>query len=82
MIYELSEEGRQITYSDWRKMGGCGVPNGTRATCNLGPMAHWNINELTLGQIEDACPYTGRCFARFAVEHLNHHKIAVPYVRK
>lgn len=79
MIYKLSETGRRRTYFDWRKMGGCGVPNNTRATTHLGPMVHWDVQNLTLGQIEDACPYTGRCFARFAVEHLGRPTMVVPY---
>ena len=79
MIYKLSESGRRYTYYNWRKMGGCGVPNNTNATDHLGPIAHWNVKNLTLGQIEDACPYTGRVFARFAVEHLDRQAMAVPY---
>jgi len=77
-IYQLSEPGRNVTYAAWRKMGGCGLPNNTHAPGQLGPIAHWKT-EVTLGQIEDVCPYTGRCLAYFAVEHLNRLDMAVPY---
>lgn len=83
MIYKLSETGRQVTYAEWRKIGGCGMPNSSNAmNGNLGPMARWDIHKITLGDIEDSCPYTGRCFARFAVEHLSRTNMSVPYSTK
>ncbi len=79
MIYKLSDIGRNITYAEWRKFGGCGLPKSTLAYKKLGPIAHWDMNKLTLGEIENACPYTGRSFARFAVEHLDRPSMGVPY---
>jgi len=77
-IYQLSDSGRQMTFKAWKKAGGCGVPNNSNAFRGLGPLAGWRA-EMTLGEIEDACPYTGRCIARFAVEHLEKTDMAIPY---
>lgn len=79
MIYQLSDTGRRLTYGEWKKAGGCSPPGRTMAYGTLGPIAHWDIDKLTLGDIEDACPYTGRDFARFAVEHLRKPSLAMPY---
>lgn len=68
-IFRLSEKGRRLTYKRWIHMGGCGLPNCTHAYEILGARAHWNEN-TTLKQIEDACPFTGRVFARFAIDIL------------
>ena len=79
MIYRLSDEGRKMTYFEWRKIGGCGMPNWNMTGRTLGPMARWDVHTLTLGEIEDACPGTGRSFARFAVEHLGRTLLSSPY---
>lgn len=76
--YQLSQAGREYTFAHWKKMGGCGIPHDTLATLALGPIAHW-CPETTLGQIEDTCAYTGRVFARFAVEHLGAPNMSRPY---
>lgn len=81
MIYKLSQDGRKLTYAAWRKLGGCGIPNMNSVFITLGPIAHWDKNLITLGDIEDACPATGRDFARFAVQNLNKPLMAVPYDR-
>ncbi len=81
-IYKLSESGRRKTYSLWIKIGGCGVPNDTFATTKLGPMTRWEKQNITLGQIEDACPYTGRSLARFAIDYLDKPTMAIPYDNK
>ena len=77
-IYQLSAYGKALTYKTWRFIGGCGLPNDTQAYRNLGPQAKWN-DALTLGEIESACPYTGRSFARFAVTRLNMPEFAAEY---
>ena len=79
MIYKLSNEGRDMTYTKWRKIGGCGIPNNSMAPKYLDAVSRWDINKVTLGQIKDACPYTGRGYARFATTHLNRPTMAQPY---
>jgi len=70
-IYQLSQAGRSVSWSRWKSMGGCGLPNDTRAPQKLDcPIAKWDDDFPTLGQIADACPYSGRTLARFAMEHL------------
>ena len=56
-------------------MGGCGVPNCSRAPQELGGQFHWD--DVTLGQIQDACIVSGRGLARFAIEHLNKPELVV-----
>ena len=78
-VWQLSKAGRVIPYSVWKnKLGGCGLPNNTNAFSKLGPEAKWS-KEITLGDIEDACPYTGRALAGFAVRNLGHGSLAEPY---
>jgi hypothetical protein len=79
MIYQLSDNGRHVTLAEWKRIGGCGLPGDTGCYRKLGPPAKFDHNALTLGQIEDACAYTGRSLARFAVEHLNKPEMAKPY---
>ena len=77
-MYKLSKTGRTITWSRWKSIGGCGLPNDTCAPKNLEcPVAKWDEQFPTLGQIEDACPYTGRSLARFAMEHLGNDLMVV-----
>ena len=78
-IFQLSEAGRAMTLKAWLKIGGCGLANNTMAPFTLGPKAKWPPT-ITLGAIEDACPYTGRTLAGFAVRELNRPDLAVPYV--
>jgi len=78
-IFKLSGFGRDVSFQSWKAMGGCGLPNNTNAFSTLPPMSHWKNQEITLGNIEDACPYTGRALARFAVEHLSMACMAGPY---
>ena len=77
-IYQLSEYGRSITWDSWKFLGGCGLPNSTRVFRTLKPMSFWG-ESMTLGQIEDACMFTGRSLARFAVQNLNMPELAKPY---
>ena len=74
-IYKLSPEGRRLTFLAWKELGGCGLPNNTNAYCKLGPVGKWD-KDVTLGDIADACPYTGRALAGFAVRHLNLSELA------
>jgi hypothetical protein len=71
-IWMLSDFGRSITWAEWIAHGGCGVPNWSRFA---GP---FNM-PLTLGEIEDQCPATGRVLARFATDHLGLADVAIPY---
>lgn len=79
MIYQLSEYGRAVTWETWVSIGGCGLGNCTNAYDVLGPKSHWNTN-VTLGDIENACPYSGRSLAYFAKENLNLDEFSRPYV--
>jgi len=77
-MYKLSNAGRMVTWSRWKSIGGCGLPNDTQAPKNLEcPIAHWDNEFPTLGQIADACPYSGRTLARFAIEHLKNDLMAI-----
>ncbi|RMD63982.1 hypothetical protein D6833_04950 [Candidatus Parcubacteria bacterium] len=77
--WRLSDKARRIPLAEWRRIGGCGLPGDSLAFVRLGPESSWDESSLTLGDIEDACPYTGRTLARFAVEHLGRGDFAVPY---
>ncbi len=77
-VWVLSEKARRIPWPEWLKIGGCGTPNDSMAFVELGPECHWD-EDVTLGDIADACPYTGRTLARFAVEHLGRGDFAEPY---
>ncbi|WP_341232409.1 hypothetical protein [uncultured Methylophaga sp.] len=79
MIYQLSNYGRAITFQTWKSIGGNGLPNHTNAYKKLGPLAKWDKSKITLGDIEDACPATGRGLARFAAENLLIPAIAKQY---
>jgi len=79
-IYLLSDYGRDMTWKTWRFLGGCGVPNSSGAYRVLGGQSHWD--DVTLGQIEDACIVSGRSLARFAVEHLELPELARIEYRK
>ena len=71
MTYLLTDKGRNITYAQWRKMGGCGISNyaSVWTSNNLQvPPAGWD--SLELGKIADACVVANRELARFALEHL------------
>ena len=69
-IYQLSDYARAVDYKTWKSIGGCSAPNNTIALIR---------DDMTLGEIEDICPYTGRGFARFAVDHLKLDSFAIPY---
>ena len=78
-IYRLSNYGREMDWNTWRFLGGCGVPNSSGAYRILGGQTHWD--EVTLGQIEDACVVSGRSLARFAVDYLGLPELArVEYI--
>jgi hypothetical protein len=68
--YELTGVGRALTYHQWKKMGGCSLANGANPYSVLGSQALWTEEFPTLGQIADACPYSGRSLARFAAENM------------
>lgn len=79
-IYQLSNTGRALTFSQWLKLGGCGIPHDSCAPSTLGPISQWGRGKITLSQIEDACAYTGRSLARFAIERLGRPELAKDYV--
>ena len=79
LIYNLSPKALGITWHQWLSMGGCGIPNDSSAPQRLGPAAYWQENGVTLEQIAQACPYTGRSLARFAVEHLSRNDLVNLY---
>jgi hypothetical protein len=79
-IWQLSDHGRAMTWKKWRSLDSCGIPNSTCAHQSLGPEAHWP-DGLTLGQIEDACPFTGRSLARYAKERMGRDEMVKPYQR-
>jgi len=81
-VWKLSEEGRKLTWNEWKHAGGCSLSNlgEGMAARNLGlPPAAWERGEITLGRIEDAWAAAGRELAGFAVRHLNRPEWAVPY---
>ena len=78
-IYQLSKTGRNITYARWLNMGGCGLPNNSNAPSVLGPVSKWDEDFPTLGQIEDACPYTGRTLAGYAMRQLGNDLMVIEY---
>lgn len=78
-VYNLSAKALGIGWHQWLSMGGCGIPNDSLAPLRLGPVAHWQKNGVTLGQIAQTCPYTGRSLARFAVEHLSRKELSDSY---
>ena len=78
-IYQLSDYGRSVTWVTWKSLGGCGIPNNTMMFRKLKPISTWN-KSMNLGTIEDACPFTGRSFARFAVDRLKIPEFAKPYI--
>lgn len=62
--YLLSNQGRSLTWGQWKKMRGCGLSDATsRAIGKLSP-------EMTLGELENRCIVAGREIARFALTHL------------
>ncbi len=86
MIYRLNDIGEALRWTDWLKKGGCQIPNDSIAPQKLGPVSRWG-NDVTLGDIQKACPYTGRVLARFAVdflkaEHLTEHYVPEELPRK
>lgn len=78
-VYQLSAYGRAVDFATWKTLGGCGLPNNNQVFPALPPMMNWKERNITLGQIEDACAYTGRVLARFAVERLKLDCMVVPY---
>lgn len=80
MVYKLSELGRSMEWSQWKRIGGCGLSQVSEfMVCRqLGPRTHWK-KSITLGDIEDAFPAAGREIARFAVEHLGRIEFAAPW---
>lgn len=77
-IYQLSDYGRAVTWKTWKSLNACGLPNCTQAYKELGPQSSWT-DDITLGDIEDACQFTGRSLARYAVEIQKMECFAIPY---
>jgi len=78
--YQLSEYGRAVTWRTWESLNACGLPGTTNAYKTLGPQVHWR-KDLTLGEIEDACPATGRALARYAKDRMKMDEFVKPYER-
>jgi hypothetical protein len=76
-LYRLSELGRSMTWQEY-KVYGYGLTQwqdyGLRR--EFGPITHWRSN-LTLGEIEDTCPFAGRTIAKIFAETLNLPHLAV-----
>lgn len=77
-VYQLSDYGRALTWQTWESLNACGIPNCTNAYKTLGPQACWP-KDLTLGEIEDACPFTGRSLARYAKIRMKMDDFVKPY---
>ena len=76
-LYRLSELGRSMTYQKYKVYGyGLTQWQDHRLRRELGPSAHWRP-DLTLGEIEDACPFAGRTIAKIFAEILNLPHLAV-----
>lgn len=79
VVYKLSKKGRETLYSEWLKLGGCAPPNWTRACKKLGAVRNWKRFNIKLGGIEEACPATGRMFAKFAAENMHEVSLVIPF---
>lgn len=79
MTYKLSNAGRALAWRDYEAYG-YGLSH--LAVWNLskafGPIAHWSLADLTLGQIEDSCAAAGREIAYNFVHILNLPNLATP----
>jgi hypothetical protein len=76
-LYRLSELGRSMTWQEYKVYGyGLTQWQGYGLSRKLGPIAHWRP-DLTLGEIEDACPFAGRTIAKIFAETLNLPRLAV-----
>lgn len=69
-LYNLSETGRSMTWSEWKEAGGCGLSGIARVMVarKCGPEARWG--DLTLGELADASELAGREMGRFAKNYL------------
>jgi len=77
-LYRLSELGRSMTWQEYKVYGyGLTQWQDHGLSRELGPIAHWSLN-LTLGEIEDFCPFAGRTMAKVFAETLNLPQFAVP----
>ena len=70
MLYKLSNNGRELTWIEWIKLGGCNLPllSYELVSRKIGPSSVWAITGVNLGQIEDIDPAAGRYLAGFALE--------------
>lgn len=76
VFFRLTEAGRALRWSEWRKLGGSGLTmHGTAETQGL---FHRGADP-TMGEIADASPGQGRSDARFAYQRLGRHDLAEPY---
>ena len=77
-LYRLSELGRSMTWQEYKVYGyDLTQWQDYELRRALGPTSHWRSN-LTLGEIEDACPFAGRTIAKIFAETLNLPHFAVP----
>lgn len=76
-IYRLSEVGRSMAWKEYQAFGyGLTQWQDYGLSRAFGPIAHWS-ESLTLGEIEDACPFAGRTMAKIFAERLNLPDLAV-----
>ena len=69
-VYNLSKSGRDITWSEWKKHGGCDISNSAynEVANKLGPSGLWKRSKVTTGDIADCSKHAERELARYAVE--------------
>lgn len=76
-LYRLSELGRSMTWQEYKVYGYGLTQWQSWGLCKaFGPIGHWR-SDLTLGEIEDACPFAGRTIAKIFAETLDLPDLAV-----
>ena len=69
-IYNLSESGKVVTWTEWKKHGGCGISNSEigNVSAALGPENGWKRKGVTLGDIADVSKVSERNLSRYVKE--------------
>jgi hypothetical protein len=78
-VFELSPEGRRITWGQWKQAGGCGLAHASYSAvaAAIGHESTWT--DIELGRFADVCPAAGRGLARYAATRLGKGSWAQPY---
>ena len=79
--YRLTKSGRNITWAEWKKHGGCGLSSmaiSVVKTGTVGPESVWKKRGVLLGDIADASVLADRELARYCIEHWAREDLAVP----